>query len=210
MKSTPRYYPAALRRFIGTAQKCAIILVVFVALYLGRIDPQAGGILFAMAGVTTDNIKYGTSTAITCTTSGLAASTTVGRQCTVIDNTSNLFDDALVTVSVRPNASTPAANQSCLVYLFGSEDGTVYDSDAAQPGATDAGYTISTTTNLRGPVVISTPLANTVYTKVFSVAQFFNGLMPRKWGFVIINDTNNALSTTATTFSYTGITFTNT
>lgn len=158
---------------------------------------------------TTDKIAYGTSTAITITTSQLAPSTTAGRQSTVIDNTTNLFDDALVTVTLATNASTPASSKACYVYVFGSEDGTLFDSDDAQPGASDAAYTVNAASNLKGPVVVSMPTASKSYTKTFSVAQFFGGLMPRKWGIVVCNDTNNNLATTTTACSYTGVTYTN-
>lgn len=160
--------------------------------------------------MTTVNIAYGTSTAITCSLTGLAHSATAGRQCTVIDNTSNKFDDALVTVGVATNASTPAADKACYVYFFGSEDGTLFDNDDAQPGATDAAYTLNAASNLRGPGVISCPTASKTYYKVFSVASFFGGRMPRKWGYVVANVTNNALATgTNPNQSYTGITYTN-
>jgi uncharacterized protein YaaN involved in tellurite resistance len=49
--------------------------------------------------MTTDKISYSNSTAITITLNSLAHSLTVGRQSDVIDNSTNLFDDALVTVT---------------------------------------------------------------------------------------------------------------
>lgn len=160
--------------------------------------------------VTVDNIKYGTSIAITCTLTGLAASATVGRQCTVVDNTSNLFDDVYVTIGVSTVASTPASSKACYVYFFGTEDLTNFDMDDAAPGTTDAGYTINAASNLKGPGVISCPTASKTYRKTFQVASFFGGIVPPKWGFVVCNDTNNPLGATAIGCSYTGITYTNT
>lgn len=159
---------------------------------------------------TTDKIAYGSSTAITCTLTSLAPSLTVGRQCTPVDNTSNLFDDVYVTIGVATNASTPAASKSVYVYFFGTEDLTNYDSDDAAVGAADAGYTVNAASNLKGPGVISCPTASKTYRKTFAVSSFFGGIVPPKWGFVVCNDTNNNLGTTAIGCSYTGITYTNT
>lgn len=185
----------------------AAAVAVMLALCVWLRDPHP---LFAMFGVTTDNIKFANTAAITITTSGLAASATVGRQSTVIDNTSNLYVDALVTVTLATNATTPASTKSAYVYVFGSEDGTLFDSDDAQPGASDAAYTVNAASNLKGPVVISMPTASKSYTKTFSVAAMFSGNMPRKWGIVVCNDTANVLATTTTACSYTGVTYTNT
>lgn len=158
---------------------------------------------------TTDKIAYGTSTAIPCTISGLATSTTAGRQSDVVDNSSNLFDDALLTIVISTGASTPKNGAAAYVYLFGSEDGTLFDSDDAQPGASDAAYTVNAASNLRFGV-IAMPTASKTYTKTFSVASFFGGLMPRKWGFVVVADIYSTGNTGATDgSSYTGITYTN-
>lgn len=159
---------------------------------------------------TTDKISYGTSTAITCTLTALATSTTVGRQCTPIDNTSNLFDDAMVMIQISTGASAPKAGAAAYVYFFGSEDGTNYDADDAQPGAADAGYTVNTSSNLKGPGVIAMPTASKTYTKTFQVASFFGGLMPRLWGFVVVADIYSSGNTGSTDgSSYTGIYYTN-
>lgn len=177
---------------------------------LGLLDAWAvlPGVVIAL--VTTDNIKYGTSTAITCTLTGLASSATAGRQCTVVDNTANLFDDVYVTVGVATVASTPASLKACFVWFFGTEDLTNYDMDDAAPGASDAAYTINAASNLKGPGVISCPTASKTYRRTFVLSSFFGGLVPPKWGFVVTNETNNALGATAIGCSYTGITYTNT
>lgn len=153
---------------------------------------------------TVSTITYGTTTAITCTIASLAASATVGRQCTVVDNTSNKFDDALLTIIVTTGTvSSPVA---VWVYIFGSEDGTNFDQDDGVMGASDAAYTVNSSSNLRGPVPISAPTSSKIYNKVISIAAFFGGVMPRKWGFVIVNNTGGALAGSGNSASYTGIT----
>ena len=160
---------------------------------------------------TTDKISYATSTAITCTLASLASSATVGRQCTVVDNTTNLYDDALVLIGVKTSSSALANDKAVYVYVTGTEDGTNYDQDDGTFGASDAAYTVNTASNLKGPVVISCPTVSKTYFKTFTVAQFFGGRMPRKWGFVVVNYTGQALDSTEGnhTKSYTGITYTN-
>ncbi len=162
--------------------------------------------------VTVDNIKYASSAAITCTLASLASSATVGRQCTVIDNTTNLYDDVLVMLAVKMSATALANDKAVYVYIFGSEDGTNYDQDDGVVGATDAAYTVNSPSNLRGPVVINCPTISKVYIKAFTIAQFFGGRMPRKWGFVVVNFTGQALDATEASHikTFTGITYTNT
>lgn len=153
---------------------------------------------------TVSTITYGTSTAITCTINSLAASATVGRQCTVVDNTTNKYDDALLSIIIT--TGTVATPVAVWVYLFGSEDGTNFDQDDAVTGGGDNTYTINASSNLRGPVSISAPTSSKVYNKVIPIAAFFGGVMPRKWGFVIINNTGGALAGSGNSASYTGIT----
>lgn len=152
-----------------------------------------------------DSVLYGTSTAITITLASLGDSATVGRQSTVIDNTSNLYDDAEVTVSLT-TAGTMATPFVVYVYIFGSEDGTLYTQDDGTIGASDAAYTVNAASNLKGPFIISTPTTAKVYNGVIgSVASFFGGNMPRKWGIVVVNDSGAALSGSGNSASYSGL-----
>lgn len=157
--------------------------------------------------LTTDNIKYSSTVTVTCTMLSLLSSATVGRQCTPVDNSSNLYDDALLTVSVTTSSGTLANDKAVYIYIFGSEDGTNYDNDDAAIGAADTGYTVNTASNLKGPGVISCPTASIKYYKTFSVASFFGGILPKSWGYVCVNFTGQRLG--ASYSSYTGITYTN-
>ena len=169
----------------------------------------------AFATTTTDKISYGTSTAITCSLApggtGLASSATVGRCSTAVDNTTNLFDDAIVTVSIKTGSGSMANDKAVYIYVYGSEDGTNYEEEESNSPATDGSYTINAPTIFRGPIVIPVLTAAKIYTKVFTVANMFGGVMPRKWGIIIINFTGQALDTTEANHikSYTGIYYTN-
>ncbi len=162
--------------------------------------------------MSTDKIAYATSTAITCTLASLANSSSAGRSCASVDNTTNLYDDALLYIAVKTSASALANDKACYVFLFGSEDGTNYNGSSAEAEGTDVAVTLDAPTNLIGPFVIGCPAVSVTYKKVISVAAAFGGVMPRKWGFVLQNYTGQALDSTEGnhTKSYTGITYTNT
>lgn len=161
--------------------------------------------------MTTDNIAYAASTAITCTLASLASSSSAGRGSAAVDNSANKFDDALVTVAVKTSSSAMANDKAVYAYVYGSEDGTVFDGSSAEAEGTDAAVTIDSPTNLKGPVVISCPNSSVTYKKTFSIAQFFGGVMPKKWGLVIQNYTGQNLDASEGSHqkTYTGITYTN-
>ncbi len=147
--------------------------------------------------------KYGTSTAITITLASLA--TASSRESTAVDNTTNLYIDALLYVAVKLQAGSPASNKAIYVYGYASEDGTNYTDNAT---GSDAALTLRSPSNLRLIGVIAAPdSGGLTYKGVFSVAQAFGGLMPRKWGVVILNSTNITLSATGGdhAVTYTGI-----
>jgi len=155
-------------------------------------------------------ITYGTSTAITCTLASLASSATAGRCSTAVDNTSNLYDDAIVTLSVTSGAGTMANDKAVYVYVYGSEDGTNYDIEESNTLGSDAAYTINSPTNHKLAAVLNILTEAKVYTAVFSVAQVYGGVMPRKWGLIIVNFSGQALNGTEGNHikTYTGITYT--
>lgn len=161
---------------------------------------------------TTDKIAYGTSTAITCTLASLANSATAGRQSAAVDNSSNLYDDALLHIAIKTSSSALGNDKACYVYLWGSEDGSSYNGSSAEaPGGGDAAMTVDSPTNLRGPFVISCPASSTTYKTVIPVASAFGGVLPKKWGFTLVNYTGQALDATGGnhTAQYTGIHYTN-
>lgn len=143
------------------------------------------------------------SSALTITLNSLASSATAGRESTVVDNGTNLYLDALVTVIAKLAAGTPANDKAIYVYAYGSEDGTNYDDPAT--GA-DAAITLRDPTNLRLIGVINTPDSGALsYKKTFSVAQAFGGILPRKWGIVVRNYTGVAFDSTGCSASYSGV-----
>jgi len=157
---------------------------------------------------TTDKIAYAGSTAITITAP--ASSATAGQCCAAVDNTSNLYLDAMVMVQVVNPAGAPANDKGYYIYVYGSQDGTNYNistNEMATPG-TNAACTPDSPTNLLGPIFMETGTASKTFTYVIgSIASFFGGIMPQKWGVVIRNYSGNTATTL--TVTYTGINYTN-
>jgi len=145
---------------------------------------------------------FGASTAITITLNSLANA--AARESLVVDNTSNLYLDALVLVIAKLAAGSPAGAKALYVYAYGSEDGTNYTDNAT--GA-DAAITLRSPTNLRLIGAISAPDSGALSFKShpMSIAAAFGGVMPRKWGIVLSNQSGVALDSSANSASYSGV-----
>ncbi len=136
---------------------------------------------------------WGTSTAITITLASLAEG--AARECLAVDNTTDKFLDALVQINIKLQAGTPASEKQIRLYVYGSEDGTDFTDNAT--GA-DAAITLRSPTNLVEVKPIQAPDAGGVLWKShpINIAAAFGGVMPRKWGIVVLNKTNIAFSVT--------------
>jgi hypothetical protein len=149
-------------------------------------------------------ISYGTVTNITITLASLANN--AARQSLAVDNSVDLFLDAEVYLAIPLVAGTPGNDLAINIWLYGSHDGTNYGDPAT---GLDTALTIRNPTNLRGPFPINTPDAGALTYKAFvpSVAQFFGGILPVKWGIVVENRTNLTFGATEGNFTkqYRGI-----
>ncbi len=158
------------------------------------------------------------STQIACTTTSLATASSRGSAS--VDNSTNLYADALVTVVITIASGTPtAAGAFVNVYVFGSEDGTnfgtINSATAGTPGTDGAFGALTATPNLIGPVAqVAAVTATSSGERTFRsqpipLAQAFGGSLPRKWGLLIENQTGLAFSTSTTTtaqyVSYSGV-----
>lgn len=136
---------------------------------------------------------YGTNgQAITCTLASLADGS--ARSSAVIDNTSNLFLDALVQVKVKSNASGVASTGWVEIYAYGTVDGgTTYPEGAG----TDTGVTLTVPPNVRLIGVLNVVATSTTYaSEPMSVAAAFGGVLPDHWGIIIVNHSSAALDAT--------------
>lgn len=140
--------------------------------------------------------------ALTLTLDSLVSSSTVGRASTAVDNTINLYLDALVTCKiVYPNLA-PANDKAVYFYVYGTTDGTNYTDGIT---GTDAGFTPGDWGNL---TLLGRPLIavqnKTHWWGPFSVAAAFGGSMPAKWGVVVKNFSGQTLGTVCS-INYQGV-----
>jgi hypothetical protein len=142
--------------------------------------------------MTTSKSLLTSGNAITITLASLASA--AYRQSTVIDNTTNLYLDAMVQLSIKTGSTGTSATGTVSVYVYGSANtGTNYTDGAS---GSDAAMTPTSPTNLKLIGIINAVANATTYTGNFNVGAAFGGYLPGKWGIVIFNNTGHALDTT--------------
>jgi len=152
---------------------------------------------------TTFEPLYSSATAITVTsvaslTSGSAAGSAV------VDNSTNLYEDALVGVTIVTGASGTSSAGVVTVYAYSDVDGTPHYTDSVS-GA-DATQTLTSPTNLRVLGVINCVAnATTYYGGRFSVARAFGGWLPKKWGIVLQNGAGATLGSSGSSANFIGV-----
>lgn len=138
--------------------------------------------------------KFGTAgQAITCSLapSGTGLASGSARASTAVDNTTNLYDDALVSVTYKTASGTISGQKAVNVYAFATSDGGTRYTEGAS--GTDGPITLVSPTNLFYLGTIACPAASTTYSGgPWSVAGAFNGPLPAGWGIVVENQTGVA------------------
>jgi len=145
---------------------------------------------------------FGTATAFTKTNANIASSATGGWKSNAIDNSTNLYVDALVGVELAAVNTAPASDQAIYMYAYGLIEGTAYTStgDGTIDGS-EGTVTFPTVASL--PTVlpklgrIPYPVQNkAINGGPWSVAACFGGVLPVKWGVAMINYSGMTLSVT--------------
>ena len=147
--------------------------------------------------------QYGSSNQpITCTFTSLANG--AQRQSAAVDNTGNLFLDALVQIRVKA-AGSGTSGQGCVnIYAYGTADAGSYYSDGAS--GSDAAITLTAPPNMRLIGVVNVVANSATYVSPpFSVAAAFGGILPDHWGIVVENATAATLDGTVGSAWYQGI-----
>lgn len=145
---------------------------------------------------------FGTATAFTKTNANIATSATAGWKSNAIDNSSNLYIDALVQVELAAVNTAPANSKAVFLYAYSLVNGTAYTStgDGTIDG-TEGTLTFPDVTANAVPIpllgVVPYPTQNkAINSAAFSVARCFGGTLPPKWGIAMINHTGMTLSVT--------------
>lgn len=157
--------------------------------------------------MTSIKLAYANSASITMTLASITSGS--ARESTAIDNSSNLYTDALVYVALALQTGTPTGDKAFFIYTYASEDGTNYTDNAT---GSDAAITLRSPTNLRLIGVLAAPdSGGLTYKGVYTVASAWGGILPRKWGIAIKNSTGVTMSATEGNHihTYTGVYYTN-
>lgn len=133
---------------------------------------------------------FGTGTALTITIASLASSTTgVGRQSTIVDNSSDRFQKIYLYCRIRVGTS-PTANRTIRFYLIRVDDnGTPHRSDGA--GASDAALTV------KNAIPIGTIFVDVTTSDLDYYGEFVIQDPGYKWGIAIVQDTGVNLNSTS-------------
>jgi len=157
-----------------------------------------------MASITT---AYGSEVSLTVTNlQSLASSPTAGWQSDVIDNTTTLYLDALVQVVLDFANTSPSNDRAAYVYAYGGLATTYTNPVTGTQGTITVPTIVSTQYNIKLIGVIAYATADEVVeSQPMSVAAAFGGVLPPKWGLVIMNYSGAALAASGNTVKYRGI-----
>lgn len=150
------------------------------------------------------NVKeaFGTATAFTKTNANLVNSATAGWQSNSIDNSSNLYLDALVSLELAAVNSAPANSKAVYMFAFALIEGTAWTSTGdGTPNGSEGTLTYPdvTANPIVAPVlgIVPYPIQNkAINGGPFSVASCFGSILPPKWAVGMINFSGMTLSVT--------------
>lgn len=149
----------------------------------------------------TIKIAYAASATITITLASIATSATfvAGAESTVIDNTTNLYTDAIVGGKITVG-TTPTINTQIQISVF-----TPIDSTPTYPDVMDGTDSVETLTSVgvgQGFLKLAAVLncdsttSDRAYPFSFTVAQLFGGVMPSRWSLYVAHNTGVNLNAT--------------
>lgn len=136
----------------------------------------------------------------------LASSATTGWQSAVVDNTSNLYEDALVQITLDHANTAPANDKATYVFAYGG-----LNASYSYPASGSEG-TISVVTVLSNPMVFRQigviPYGvqdAVIISQPMSVAAAFGGILAPKWGIVLINYSGAAYAASGNAVDWRGV-----
>lgn len=137
------------------------------------------------------DINFAASTALTITIASQASSASqVGRQATIVDNTTNRFQDLLIYMQIKLGTS-PTSNKAVYVYLI-RDDNTATNFRTDGAGTSDAAITL-----LNAQPVYVIKNSSAAATGDILYADFLINRPGPKWGLAFYHDTGVALDATA-------------
>ncbi len=170
---------------------------------------------------TTDNIAYGTYTAMTVTNlQSLAIDTSdpyAGWQSARVDNQTTTKADDFEIFTHLPTAATAPANDSAvyfyLVPWITTDGGTTWTAGGnfgttTLPTGSEATASMSDPNSMKGPIALPYKITSQIIQGFFTVGQLCGGIVPDGWSLAFRNNCGAALST-GCVVAYRPITYTN-
>lgn len=155
------------------------------------------------------NIKLAFSVVQTPTVTNLqslASSATAGWQSAVIDNSTDLFEDALVQVTLAHSNVAPGSDKCSYVFAYGSVNATYPYPVSGTEGAITVATILSNPMTFRQIGIVPYNVQNaTVGSQPMSVAGAFGGVMPTKWGLVVMNYSGAAYQASGNVVEWRGV-----
>ncbi len=152
-------------------------------------------------------IAYGSEQTMTVTNlHSLASSTTAGWQSAVVDNTTDLYEDALVQVVVDFANTAPANEKGVFVFAYGGINTTYSNPASGSEGTiTLPDFTLNPLAFKQIGFIPYNAQDEVAESQPMSVAKAFDGLLAPKWGIIILNYSGAALAASGNTVKYRGI-----
>ena len=137
----------------------------------------------------------------------LASSATAGWQSAVVDNTSDLFQDALVQIVLDFANTAPANSRGVFVFAYGGIESGVYANPASGSEGTITLVDVTTTAQQLRQIgfLPYTTQDEVSESGALSVAAGFGGILPPFWGLVLMNHSGAALAASGNTVKYRGV-----
>lgn len=138
----------------------------------------------------------------------LASSPTSGWQSAVVDNTSDRYVDALIQVVLDFANTAPSGSRCAFVFAYGGLDTTYTNPASGSEGTLTLADVTANAQNLKllGTIPYTTQ-DEAAESAVLSVAQAFGGILPPKWGIVIVNHSGAALAAAGNSVKWRGVHF---
>lgn len=152
-------------------------------------------------------VVYSAETSLTVSSlQSLASSASAGWQSDVVDNTTDRYVDALVQIVLSFANTAPGSSKCAFVYAFAGLDTTYTNPASGAEGAISLPDVTANAQNLRLLGTVPYTTQNEVAeSAVLSVAQAFGGLLPPKWGIVLVNHAGAALTASGNSVKWRGV-----
>lgn len=158
-------------------------------------------------------VTYAADEAVTITNWSTSLAADQWASSALIDNTTNLYVDALVGGFLELGTTTPAAGDTCEIYVSGNyQTATVTDMGAGIDALFDANVEEAPGTgfmsqNLRLLEIIEMEANEGYHWGPVSIASAFGGVLPQKYFLVLHNNTSAAMAA-GSNVNLVGITYT--